>query len=259
MSSVHLPLRRLQFRDALITAPVSLTLTGVVLRVLDAFVDGIYGSLRPDTIVMGNDPLVGICAALSLADQGQQVVVLPDTLDAKSWPNPDYGENAVAIFNSWDEAIAEEVRSHFPSLPSGVSMAECLSLLCSACMATGRVTLIDGATFQTSHGHIRGEPGREVLFPVRPGERDAAGINPGWKYLSRRLHRTIINHDEIEFISARSVVLTSHPSSFVDSSGSAYTRVGQARLNKPEVVDSDGRIDDLRSVLFKGTPPCSQA
>lgn len=259
MSSVHLPLRRLQFRDALITAPVSLTRTGVVLRVLDAFVDGIYGSLRPDSIVMGNDPLVGVCVALSLARQGKKVVIIPDTLDAKSWPNPDYAKNAVAIFNSWDEAIAEEVRSHFGSVPAGVSMAECLSLLCNACMATGRVTLIDGATFQTSHGHVRGEPGREVLFPVPPGARDAAGINPAWKYLSRRLHRTIINHDEIEFISTPSVVLTSHPSSFVDSRGSAFNRVGQARFNKPEVIDSDGRIDDLRSALSRGTPPCSQA
>ncbi|SBW84204.1 hypothetical protein PVE_R2G0175 [Pseudomonas veronii 1YdBTEX2] len=259
MSSVHLPLRRLQFRDALITAPVSLTRIGVVLRVLDAFLDGIYGSLRPDIIVMGNDPLVGICAALSLADQGKKVVIAPDTLDAKSWPNPDYAKNAFAIFNSWDETIAEEVRSHFPSVPAGVSMAECLSVLCRACKATGRVTLIEGATFQTSHGHIRGEAGREVLFPIRPDQRDAAGINPAWKYLSRRLHRTIINHDEIEFISTRSVLLTSHPSSFVDSSGSAYKRVGQARINKPEVVDNDGRIDDLRSALSKGTPQCSQA
>lgn len=258
MSSVHLPLRRLQFRDALITAPVSLTRTGVVLRVLDAFLDGIYGSLRPDTIVMGNDPLVGICAALYLADQGKKVVITPDTLDSKSWPNPDYAKKAVAIFNSWDNAIAEEVRSHFPSVPAGVSMAECLSLLCSACKATGRVTLIDGATFQTSHGHIRGESGREVLFPVRPEQRDIAGINPAWKYLSRRLHRTIINHDEIEFISARSVVLTSHPSSFVDSSGSAFKHVGQARINKADVVDSDSRIDDLRSALSKGAPPCSR-
>ncbi|MBM5458986.1 hypothetical protein H8F21_15570 [Pseudomonas sp. P66] len=208
---------------------------------------------------MGNDPLVALCIALERAMRGERVAIAPDTLDTGSWPKPDYAQNALAIFNCWDEAMAREVAKQFPSLPLVASLPECLTALSKACMATGRVTLIDGTTFQTSHGYIRGDRNREVLFPLRPGQRDTAGLNPAWKFLSRRLNRTLFNHRELEFVSAGAVVLTSHPSSFVDSSGTAYTRVGQARVEKPEVVDASARVDDLRSAFPEGMTQCSQA
>lgn len=225
---------------------------------LDAFMDGIYGSLRPDTLIIGNDPLVGLCSALHQASLGERVVLAPDTLDTKSWPNPDYAGNALAIFNTWENSLGLEVAKQFPGLPAPQSLAECLSILSRACRDTGRVMLIEDAAFQSSHGYIRGDRHREVLFPIRPDDRDIAGLNPAWKYLARRLNRTAFNHRELEFISAGRVVLTSHASSFIDASGGAYTRVGQARDQKPEVVDAKARVDDLRSVTSVGMSPCSQ-
>lgn len=258
MRSSHLPLRRFQFRDALITAPVSLSITGIVLRMLDACLDGIYGSLRPDVLIVGNDPLVALCCALHHAEEGKMVLLAPDTLDTKSWPNPDYAANALAIFNTWDELLGLEVARQFPELRAPSSLPACLSALSSACVRTGRVRLVEGASLQTSHGFIRGAGDREVLFPLRPGVRDSTGLNPAWKYISRRLDRIIFNHRELEFISAGSVVLTSHPSSFVSASTKAFCRVGQARISKPEVVDALARVDDLRSAKSAGTSSCSQ-
>nr|QDQ70334.1 hypothetical protein pJBCL41_00511 [Pseudomonas sp.] len=257
-SAAHVPLRRLQFRDALITAPVTLTRTGVVLRVLDAFMDGIYGSLRPDLVVMGNDPLLSLCVALRRAMCGESVLIAPDTLDPRSWPKPDYAQNALAIFNCWDEVIAREVVRQFPALPLPASMPECLTSLSQACRETRRVRMIDGTAFQTSRGYVRGDRRREVLFPIEPGRRDSAGLNPTWKFLARRLDRMYFNHRELEFISAGAVVLTSHPSYFVDATSTAYSFVGQARQDKPEFVDALARVDDLKSASYEGMPQCSQ-
>lgn len=86
MSRNQLSLRRFRFHDALITSPVELSWRGRLLRVIDACFDGIYGSLHPEVLVVGNDVLVSLALALHLAECGFEVLISPDNLDIESWP-----------------------------------------------------------------------------------------------------------------------------------------------------------------------------
>ncbi|MBM3105739.1 hypothetical protein IIE18_11360 [Pseudomonas sp. V1] len=249
MSSILLPLSRFRFHDALITAPVELTWRGRLLRVLDACVDGIYGSMHPDTLVVGNDVLVSLTTALHMAESGIDVLISPDSLDLESWPNPHYAANHLAIFSTWAEEMSGLLAQRFGSKFEGASIASAIAALCEACKLTGRVTILDGAALQSDCGHCRGNPGRHLLFPLKPEARQQAGLHPFWKIIVARLPSMKFNHRELELVTAGRVIFTSHPSRFLKPEDPTCTRVGQARASQHLAVDEDGRLNDLRSAL----------
>ena len=166
---------------------MELSWRGRLLRVIDACFDGIYGSLHPEVLVVGNDVLVSLALALHLAECGFEVLISPDNLDIESWPNPHYSANNLAIFSTWTDEMAEVLGSRFGNGFKVGSIASAIGAL-------------------------------------------------------------QFNHRELEFVSTRLVVLTSHPSRFLHPEASTCSRVGQARVSVTDVSEK-GRHNDLRTAL----------
>ncbi|MDG3677852.1 hypothetical protein L5C90_00400 [Pseudomonas aeruginosa] len=248
MSRNQLSLRRFRFHDALITSPVELSWRGRLLRVIDACFDGIYGSLHPEVLVVGNDVLVSLALALHLAECGIEVLISPDNLDIESWPNPHYSANNLAIFSTWTDEMAEVLGSRFGKGFEVASIASAIGALCEGCKQTGRVSIIKDTALQSDRGFCRGAPGKHLLFPLRPDIRQQAGLHPFWKVITARLPSIQFNHRELEFVSTGLVVLTSHPSRFLHPEASTCSRVGQARVSVTDVSEK-GRHNDLRTAL----------
>ncbi|MCT7339920.1 hypothetical protein P4193_01970 [Pseudomonas aeruginosa] len=219
-----------------------------MLRVIDACFDGIYGSLHPEVLVVGNDVLVSLALALHLAECGFEVLISPDNLDIESWPNPHYSANNLAIFSTWTDEMAEVLGSRFGNGFKVGSIASAIGALCEGCKQTGRVSIIKDTALQSDRGFCRGAPGKHLLFPLRPEIRQQAGLHPFWKVITTRLPSIQFNHRELEFVSTRLVVLTSHPSRFLHPEASTCSRVGQARVSVTDVSEK-GRHNDLRTAL----------
>lgn len=242
-------LRRFQFRDALITAPAGIGLGSVALRVLDTAIDGIYGSIKTDALVIGDDVLVSLCAALHLARSGRSVLLSPDTLGMASWPKPDYGQNCCAIYNHWDVSVAKALATHIDPIEPEHGFMKAFMTLVSECASTKKIALLDASTLQSSHGHIRGTKRAEILFPVLCELPDSAPLNPLWKIVRRLINTVTFNRQELEFVEARKVFLTTHPSQHITTDSAHIHFVGQARSEKLDLADESWRLDDIQTAF----------
>lgn len=244
---VHLG--RFRFRDALISAPSDFGVLKVGLRVADAVLDGIYGSVKCEAVVLGDDTIVSLCAALQLAHDGHEVLIAPDALDVASWPSETYSANSCAIYNQWHPEVGELLGTVLPDVKPGAGISQVLTSLFLACNATKRVSLLKGSFLQSSGGHVRGIRDGEILFPVHPDKRDKAPINPLWTMAQRLMNTVEFNHRELEFVETRKVVLTSHPPKYMAAEGKHFITLGQARSEKPELADAAGRLNDIHTAF----------
>tara|TARA_R110002124_G_scaffold128157_17_gene288700 strand:+ start:2753 stop:3517 length:765 start_codon:yes stop_codon:yes gene_type:complete len=208
-------LKKFQVTDAYKTAPKSMPVLELVLRMASTFGDARYGKMRFDTVILGDDPLLGLCVAVHHLRQGKKVLIAPDSLSTKDWPSEEWGAIRANIQNHYDEQVHEELQRHLNDLGPKDGLQKALKILIRECAEQGQVLLLVDDYLQSSSGHIKGNE-RTIFFPLNKAHGHAPKLNPLWQLVSRKLPCLRFNHAEIEYIQAGLMINTSPVSSFID-------------------------------------------
>lgn len=240
-------LKKFQLFDAYTTAPASMGLLKLLMRMVGTFGDSLYGSEAFDAVVVGDDPIAALGLALSLQRGGAQVLIAPDSLSTQDWPSKDWGYQLAQTVNAFDTNVAYVVAKHIDGYDPQGGYMQALSLLIKECARSQQIMILQSASLQSSNGVIKG--GRElVFFPLHREYQHIPLINPLWRLVREKLTKLSFNHIEIEFVKARKVFFTTPPSRFIDPQ--LGTRVGIAREGEDAAVRR-GRADDVQSAFIQ--------
>jgi hypothetical protein len=204
-------LQRYQVRDALATARKDMGLAALAMRAIGTFGESLYGSIKPDLLVLGNDPVIALLLGLRAGLDGLKVLIVPDALGQQDAPSNSYAQVSVSEANCWTPDIANELSRWIGGSFRDATLARAFTALTAACSETKQVRVLTGSMIQSESGHCRGLPGHELFFPIR-GEVDSSGLHPLWPMIQRSIPCLKFNGRELEFIAARKVCLTTHPS-----------------------------------------------
>lgn len=239
-------LRRFQFVDAFITAPASMGVIEIALRLASTCYEGRYGKEQFGVLVIGDDPLLSLCVAVHHLRMGETVLIAPDSLSPQNWPGEDWGNIRANIHAHFDDDIGCELMRHMDGLSDADGLQKALSLLIQECASSGKVAVLNQEYLQSSSGHIKGDS-RKIWFPLPKNSSHAPSLNPLWSLVTRKLRNISFNHSEIEFIHSDLTINTSPVSSFIDPG--LCKPVGPACSTGSTEPSRVSRVDDIRSAF----------
>lgn len=248
----HIELKKYQFRDAYRTAPAGMGQFALIKRVLGTLGDSRYGKELFDTVIVGDDPIISLCLANYLARCGQRVLISPDSLGTGDWPDSDWGYQLARMTNEYTRPVAELLASQVTGLSADDSYMKALSMLIKQCARSSQISMLVGESLQSSVGKIKGCEDL-IFFPLHRNQQHLPVLNPLWRLAKEKISQVLFNHDEIEFVQARSLYITTPTSKYIDPA--LGLKVGLAR----EDASEHGRIsraDDLLSVFVQFGRDC---
>lgn len=248
MSPSPVKIKRFQFADAIATSPPGESGIRTFARCCASAVD-LYGSIRPDAVIVGDDVLVSLCAALQLARQGHSSIIVPDRLGKEHWKSLSDAEQFDIEAATWNREVEAIIADRFFGRVSAGSFARTITALASACKQSGRVQILSGARLQSDASTCRGEVGRHILFPVSNAQSQFQAVSPLWAVVERSIPRICFGYNVVEFVSTNKVILSSHASPLVDPGAVAGVPVGQSRARRCDDDESMARRNDIQSVF----------
>ncbi|SED32144.1 hypothetical protein SAMN05216178_6774 [Pseudomonas saponiphila] len=244
-SSTVIPLKRFEFSAAIASAPSGISAWDLLMRVLGTLHDSLYAVLKPDVLIIGDDPVIGLLIALRVSSEGGTAILTPSGLCKEDWPSADYGAISNSEATCWTPEIALELSKWLGPGFREATLARAVTGLTAACARTERVHLIADAMIQTSSDHCRGIWGKKPLFPVALNEIQGP-VHPLWTFIRRDLPVLRFNRREMELLMPSKVILTTHPSKFVEQS-SAMTKAGLFREGRNYRDNWEAeRLEDFR-------------
>lgn len=219
-------LKKFQVLDAYRTAPATMGVAKLLMRMAGTFGDSLYGKEVFDAVVVGDDPLVSLSLTVSLMREGKSVLVAPDSLGRADWPDKDWGYRFAQTVNHFDDDVASVLAENLQEFGSQDGYMKALSLLISECADSERVTVLQHDSLQSSRGFIKGS-GNPIFFPLSFANEHFPLTNPLWRMVRERVAKLSFQHIEIEYIQARELYITTPTSRFIDPQ--IGTRIGLAR------------------------------
>lgn len=248
MSASPVKIKRFQFADAIATSPPGESGIRTFARCCASVVD-LYGSIRPDAVVVGDDILVSLCAALQLALQGHSTLIVPDRLNIEQWHSQADAEQFDIETTSWNREVEAIISDRFFGRISAGSFGRTVSALAAACKRSGLVQILSGGQLQTDSATCRGEIGRHILFPVSASQSECEGLSPLWALVERSVPRVCFGYRVVEFVTTKKVILTSYASPLINPITVSGVFVGQTRPNRGDDDESMARRNDIQSVF----------
>lgn len=240
-------LKKFQLFDAYRTAPASMGLLKLLMRMAGTFADSRYGSEFYDAVVVGDDPIAALGLALTLQKAGARVLIAPDSLSTQDWPSKEWGYQLAQTVNDFDANVAYVIAKNLDGYDPQHGYMKALSLLIKECAATKQVSILHTASLQSSQGVIKGCSDL-IFFPLHRDYQHLPLLNPLWRLVRDKLRKLSFNHVEIEFVRARKLYITTPPSKFIDPK--LGIRVGLAREGQADTV-RHGRADDVQSAFIQ--------
>lgn len=238
-------LKKYQFLDAYRTAPASISPLKLMLRLIGTLGESLYGKEVFDAVIVGDDLIVALSLAQSLAARGKRVLLAPDSLGTSDWPNKEWGYQLAQTVNEFDGSVAAVLAEMVDGIDTKDSYMKALSVLMNNCSADPLILVLSGDCLQSSAGTIKGCDDL-ILFPLHRDYLHVPITNPLWRMVRQRVNQLHFNHSEIEFVQARHLYITTPTSRFIDPT--LGTRVGLAREGEPGALRL-GRADDVQSVF----------
>lgn len=248
MSPSSVKIKRFRFADAIATSPPGESGIRTFARCCASVVD-LYGSIRPDAVIVGDDILVSLCAALQLALQGHSSVIVPDKLSKAHWLSQDAAEQFDLETTSWNREVEAIIADRFFGRISAGSFGRTISALAAACKRSGLVQILSGGQLQSDAATCRGEAGRHILFPVSTSHPKCEGLSPLWALVERTVPRVCFGYRVVEFVTTKKVILTSCASPLIDPTSVKAVFVGQMRANRSDDDECMARRNDIQSVF----------
>lgn len=238
-------LKKYQLRDAYRTAPVGMGPMALMLRMLGTFGESLYGKEVFDAVIVGDDPTVSMALAVVLAGEGKRVLLSPDSVGTGDWPHKDWGYQLAQMTNSFDDSVAGVLAARIEGLSGEDGYMKALSTLIKSCALNEQISLLNGVCLQSSAGIIKGCKDL-ILFPLRREHQHIPMTNPLWRMAREQVRHLRFNNEEIEFVQARTLYITTPTSRFIDSA--LGVKVGLAREGESGAVRL-GRADDVLSAF----------
>lgn len=238
-------LKKYQFRDAYRTAPAGMGPIALMMRILGTFGESLYGKEVFDAVVVGDDPIVSMALAIVLASDGKRVLLSPDSVGTGDLPHKEWGYQLAQTTNSFDDSVAGVLADHIEGLSGQDGYMKALSALIKRCASSERIWLLNGICLQSSAGFIKG-CNDLIFFPLSREHQHIPMTNPLWRMAREQICHLRFNNDEIEFVQARTLYITTPTSRFIDST--LGVKVGLARESESGAVRL-GRADDVLSAF----------
>jgi len=238
-------LKKYQFQDAYRTAPAKMRPMALMLRLIGTLGESLYGKEVFDAVIVGDDPVVSLSLAHSLASCGKRVLLAPDSLGTNDWPHKEWGYELAQTVNTFDESVAAVLAEWVGELEVQDGYMKALSVLIKKCSSNSQVCMLSGDCLQSSAGTIKGCDDL-IFFPLPQDHQHVPMTNPLWRMVRERVNQLHFNHREIEFVQASQLYITTPTSRFLDPT--LGTKVGLAREGKSEAMRL-GRADDVRSAF----------